>query len=87
MRFEVSVDAYNLTNANTVHDARTDRPECHQYAGDVSQFVTQIATFMSPTTSGPRTSGLTTHWFGGGTRRGGQREGVGLGVTAPEIED
>jgi hypothetical protein len=69
-RFELGVDAYNLTNANTVYAVRTGTGLTNvRYAGDASQPVTQIATFNSPTAAlGPRIIRLNlTFWFGGGT--------------------
>jgi hypothetical protein len=68
-RFEVGVDAYNLTNANTVYDVRTGTGLTNvRYAGDATQPVTQIATFLSPTGAlGPRIIRFNvTYWFGGG---------------------
>src|SRR5688572_12179608 len=69
-RFEVGVDAYNLTNANTVFNVRTGTGLTNvRYAGDATQPVTQIPTFLSPTGAlGPRIIRFNvTYWFGGGT--------------------
>ena len=68
-RFEIGVDAYNLTNANTIYDVRTGTGLTNvRYAGDATQPVTQIATFLSPTGAlGPRIIRFNvTYWFGGG---------------------
>ncbi|MEZ5316147.1 MAG: TonB-dependent receptor [Vicinamibacterales bacterium] len=49
-RIEVSMDVYNLTNANTVYDVRTLTGTTNvRFAGDPSQPVTQIPSFLSPT--------------------------------------
>ncbi|HUR21026.1 MAG TPA: TonB-dependent receptor [Vicinamibacterales bacterium] len=75
-RFEVGVDAYNLTNANTVYDVRTGTGLTNiRYAGDATQPVTQIATFNSPTSAlGPRIVRFNvTYWFGGGTSAAASR--------------
>lgn len=69
-RFELGLDAYNLSNANTVFDVRTGTGLTNiRYAGDAAQPVTQIATFNSPTGAlGPRIIRINvTYWFGGGT--------------------
>jgi hypothetical protein len=75
-RFEVSVDAYNLTNANTVYSVRTGTGLTNiRYANDPTQPVTQIATFNSPTNAlGPRIIRFNaTYWFGGGTSAAANR--------------
>jgi hypothetical protein len=75
-RFEVGVDAYNLTNANTVYGVRTGTGLTNvRYAGDPAQPVTQIATFNSPTAAlGPRIIRFNvTYWFGGGTSAAASR--------------
>jgi hypothetical protein len=55
-RFEVSVDAYNVANANTVYDVRTGSGLTNiRVAGDPAAPITQIQTFESPTgVLGPR---------------------------------
>ena len=75
-RFEIGVDAYNLTNANTIYDVRTGTGLTNvRYAGDPTQPVTQIATFNSPTAAlGPRIIRFNvTYWFGGGTSAAANR--------------
>jgi hypothetical protein len=75
-RFELAVDGYNVTNANTVFSVRTGTGRTNiRYANDPSNPVTQIATFMSPTGAlGPRILRLNfTYWFGGGTSPAGNR--------------
>jgi hypothetical protein len=75
-RFELGVDAYNLTNSNTVYDVRTGTGRTNiRYANDPSRPVTQIATFMSPTGAlGPRIIRVNfTYWFGGGASPAGNR--------------
>jgi hypothetical protein len=75
-RFELSVDAYNLTNANTIYDVRTGTGRTNiRYANDPNEPVTQIATFMSPTGAlGPRIIRFNvTYWFGGGASPAGNR--------------
>ena len=75
-RFEIGVDAYNLTNANTVFDVRTGTGLTNvRYAGDPTQPVTQIPTFLSPTGAlGPRIIRFNvTYWFGGGTSAAASR--------------
>jgi len=55
-KFDLSVDFYNVTNANTVYDVGTNSTTRNiRYAGDSSQPVRTIANFMSPTgILGPR---------------------------------
>jgi Carboxypeptidase regulatory-like domain/TonB-dependent Receptor Plug Domain len=75
-RFELGMDAYNLTNANTIYSVRTGTGLTNiRYANDPSQPVTQIATFMSPTGAlGPRIIRFNfTYWFGGGASSAGNR--------------
>jgi hypothetical protein len=49
-RLELSMDVYNLTNANTVYDVRTNTGQTNvRFAGDPNQPTTQIASFLSPT--------------------------------------
>jgi hypothetical protein len=75
-RFEIGVDAYNLTNANTVFSVRNGTGLTNiRYANDPAQPVTQIATFNSPTGAlGPRIIRLNfTYWFGGGTSAAASR--------------
>jgi hypothetical protein len=49
-RIELSVDLYNLTNANTVFNARTGTGQTAiRVDGNASNPTTQIATFLSPT--------------------------------------
>jgi len=54
--FDVSVDWYNVTNANTVFDVgRNSNTRTVRYAGDPNQPQTSIANWMSPTgVLGPR---------------------------------
>lgn len=71
-RFELTMDVYNLTNANTVWDVRTGTGLTNvRYANDPTQPITQIATFMSPTgILGPRIIRFNvTYWFGEGSTR------------------
>ena len=71
-RFELAVDAYNLSNANTVYAVRTGTGLTNvRYANDPANPVTQIPTFMSPTGAlGPRIIRLNfTYWFGPGAGR------------------
>lgn len=75
-RFELAVDAYNLTNANTVFNVRTGTGRTNiRYANDPTNPVTQIATFNSPTGAlGPRIIRLNfTYWFGSGASPAGRR--------------
>jgi hypothetical protein len=75
-RFEVSMDVYNLTNANTVFGVRTGTGLTNvRYANDPTQPVTQIATFLSPTgVLGPRIIRFNvTYWFGLGSSAAGRR--------------
>lgn len=55
-RFELSVDAYNVANLNTVYDVRTGTGLTNiRVAGDPDAPITRIQTFMSPTAVlGPR---------------------------------
>jgi hypothetical protein len=74
--FELSMDVYNLTNANTVFDVRTGTGLTNvRYANDPTQPVTQIQTFMSPTgILGPRIIRFNvTYWFGPGASAAGRR--------------
>ena len=75
-RFELGVDAYNLTNANTIYSVRTGTGRTNiRYANDPTNPVTQIATFMSPTGAlGPRIIRFNvTYWFGRGASPAGNR--------------
>jgi len=75
-RFEIGVDAYNLSNANTIYSVRTGTGLTNvRYANDPTRPVTQIATFNSPTGAlGPRIIRFNlTYWFGGGTSGAGSR--------------
>jgi hypothetical protein len=75
-RFEIGVDAYNLSNANTVYSVRTGTGRTNiRYANDATKPVTQIATFNSPTGAlGPRIIRFNlTYWFGGGASPAGSR--------------
>lgn len=75
-KFELGVDAYNLTNANTVFSVRQGTGRTNiRYANDPSQPITQIATFMSPTGAlGPRIIRFNaTYWFGAGSNPAGNR--------------
>lgn len=75
-RFELGLDAYNLSNANTIYSVRTGTGRTNiRYANDPARPVTQIATFLSPTGAlGPRIIRLNfTYWFGGGASPAGNR--------------
>lgn len=75
-RFELGMDVYNLTNANTIYAVRTGTGRTNiRYANDPSEPVTQIPTFMSPTGAlGPRIIRFNlTYWFGGGASPAGNR--------------
>jgi hypothetical protein len=75
-RFELSMDVYNVTNANTIYNVRTGTGETNvRYANDPTQPVTRIATFLSPTGAlGPRIIRFNvTYWFGQGTSPAGRR--------------
>lgn len=75
-RFELAMDTYNLTNANTIYDVRTGTGRTNiRFANDPSQPVTQIATFLSPTGAlGPRIIRFNfTYWFGRGASPAGNR--------------
>jgi hypothetical protein len=49
-RIEVSMDIYNLTNANTVFNTRTGTGLSNiRVNGDANNPITQIPTFLSPT--------------------------------------
>ncbi len=68
-RFEIGVDTYNLTNANTVFAVRTGTGRTLiRYANDPALPQVQIPTFMSPTGAlGPRIIRFqATYWFGVG---------------------
>jgi hypothetical protein len=75
-RFELGMDVYNVTNANTVYSVRTGTGRTNiRYANDPSEPVTQIATFLSPTGAlGPRIIRFNiTYWFGRGGSPAGNR--------------
>ena len=75
-RFELSMDAYNLTNANTVFGVRTGTGLTNiRVANDPANPVMQISTFNSPTGAlGPRILRFNlTYWFGGGASAAGNR--------------
>jgi len=75
-RFEIGMDAYNLTNANTIFAVRTGTGLTNvRYANDATRPVTQIATFNSPTGAlGPRIIRVQmTYWFGAGASAAGRR--------------
>ena len=75
-RFEIGMDAYNLTNANTIFSVRQGTGLTNvRYANDATKPVTQIATFNSPTGAlGPRIIRFqVTYWFGGGASPAGSR--------------
>ena len=70
------MDAYNLTNSNTVYSVRTGTGLTNiRYANDPAQPVTQIPTFNSPTGAlGPRIIRFNfTYWFGNGSSPAGNR--------------
>ncbi len=65
---ELSMDVYNLTNANTTFNVRTGTGETPiRVGGDPNVAQTRIATFLSPTgVLGPRIIRFNlTYWFGG----------------------
>jgi hypothetical protein len=67
-RVELSVDAYNLTNANTVYAIRTGSSLTNiRVNGDPNEPITQIPTYNSPSgVLGPRIFRFNvTYWFGG----------------------
>jgi hypothetical protein len=67
-RVELSVDAYNVTNANTIYSVRTGSSLTNiRVNGDPNQPITQIPTYLSPTgVLGPRIYRFNvTYWFGG----------------------
>lgn len=69
-KLELGLDAYNLTNANTVFNVRQGTGRTNiRYANDPTQPVTQIPTFRSPTgVLGPRILRVNlTYWFGAGS--------------------
>ncbi len=75
-RFEVSMDVYNVTNANTTYSVRQGTGTTNvRYANDATQPQTPIATFLSPTgVLGPRIIRFNlTYWFGTGTSAAGRR--------------
>jgi len=79
-QLELSVDAYNLTNANTTFAVRTTTGTSSiRVAGDSAAPITQIASFLSPTSVlSPRVVRLNvTYKFGG---FGGVQTGIGSGV-------
>ena len=66
-QLELSMDVYNLTNANTPYDVRTGSTlTTVRYEGAATGATTQIPTFLSPTAIlGPRIIRLNvTYWFG-----------------------
>jgi hypothetical protein len=75
-RFELSMDVYNVTNANTTYSVRTGTGTTNvRYANDATLPTTPIPTFMSPTgVLGPRIIRFNvTYWFGTGTSAAGRR--------------
>ena len=75
-KFELGLDAYNLTNANTVFSVRNGTGLTNiRYANDPRQPVTQIPTFLSPTgVLGPRILRFNvTYWFGAETNAASRR--------------
>ncbi len=79
-QLELSVDAYNLTNANTTFAVRTTTGLSNiRVAGDPAAPLTSIASFLSPTSVlAPRVVRLNvTYKFGG---FGGVSTGIGSGV-------
>ena len=75
-RFELSMDVYNVANANTVYSVRTGTGLTNvRYANNPSEPIRQIATFMSPTgILGPRIIRFNmTYWFGQGSSPASRR--------------
>jgi hypothetical protein len=75
-KFELGMDVYNLTNANTIFSVRQGTGLTNiRYANDPTEPVTQIPTFMSPTgILGPRIIRFNlTYWFGSGASPAGNR--------------
>jgi hypothetical protein len=75
-KFELGMDVYNLSNANTVYSVRTGTGLTNvRYANDPTEPVTQVPTFMSPTgILGPRIIRFNlTYWFGSGASPAGNR--------------
>ena len=75
-KFELGLDAYNLTNGNTLLNVRTGTGRTNiRYANDPREPVTQIPTFLSPTgVLGPRILRLNvTYWFGAETNAASRR--------------
>jgi Carboxypeptidase regulatory-like domain/TonB-dependent Receptor Plug Domain len=67
-RVELTMDVYNLTNANTTYSARNGTGRTNvRYANDPTAPISQIQTFLSPTgVLGPRIIRFNmTYWFGG----------------------
>ena len=67
-QFEVSMDIYNVTNANTMYDVRTGTGRTSvRYANDPTQTAELIPTYLSPTgVLGPRIIRFNvTYTFGG----------------------
>lgn len=65
-RVELSMDVYNLANANTVYSVRTSTGQTNiRVAGDPNAPLTRIASFLSPTgVLGPRIIRFNvTYWF------------------------
>ena len=65
-RIELSMDIYNLFNANTTYDVRTTSTLAQvRYAGDPNNPVTPIPSFLSPTgVLGPRIARFNvTYWY------------------------
>jgi hypothetical protein len=75
-RFELNMDVFNVSNANTVFNVRTGSTlTTVRYAGDPTQAPTQIATYKSPTgILGPRIIKFEIrYWFGTGRSAAGNR--------------
>lgn len=75
-RFEVSMDVYNVANANTTYSVRTGTGLTNvRYANDPNQPIQQIPTYLSPNgVLGPRIIRFNvTYWFGQGASAAGRR--------------
>ena len=73
---DLSIDCYNLTNANTTYSVGTSSTiKSVRYGGDPAQPITTIPNFLAPTgVLGPRIVRFNlTYGFGGGGRGAGGR--------------